>query len=293
MLGQPICVFPYFTNGGITYDDPNNTMVELFAQVSDKLGRDLQIRPYISTQKKNVTVACYLGKQCQIDKSKRVAPFQWQLKDEPKEVRYCDYEKVLVNKDERATLKILQQVEFSYLTNQTFRSGYSNQRSVVIFVAKTDISKRKDPLLEVFNDEAIPEVSDFLSLGLPIRQVVKVDRNSNSKETAATFKAKGSQGMINWSQYDQFEIDTYPKMESISASAQIDQLVQKMAGKKKPDEEQDQEDFGCIFEIDLTQGKKVAKVLNDLQIRHIQKLRDKKRPSKTEITDLKVESLES
>ena len=68
-------MFPYYTNGGITYDDPNNTMVELFAQVGDKIGKDSQIRPYISTLKKNVTVACYLGKQCQIEKSKRISPY--------------------------------------------------------------------------------------------------------------------------------------------------------------------------------------------------------------------------
>jgi len=73
-----------------------------------------------------VTVACYLGKQCQIEKNKRLSPYQWQLKDEPKEIRYCDYEKFLVSKEEKATHKILQQIEFSYLTNQFYRSGYSN-----------------------------------------------------------------------------------------------------------------------------------------------------------------------
>lgn len=40
VVGQPLCVFPYYTNGGITYDDPNNTMVELFAQVGEKMGKD-------------------------------------------------------------------------------------------------------------------------------------------------------------------------------------------------------------------------------------------------------------
>jgi hypothetical protein len=40
VIGQPICVFPYYTNGGITYDDPNNTMVELFAQLDNKTGKD-------------------------------------------------------------------------------------------------------------------------------------------------------------------------------------------------------------------------------------------------------------
>ena len=149
-----------------------------------------------------MTVACYLGKQCQIEKNKRLSPYQWQLKDEPKEIRYCDYEKFLVSKEEKATHKILQQIEFSYLTNQSYRSGYSNQRSMVIFVSKTDISKRKDPLIEVFNDENVSQLSDFINLGLPIRQVVKVDRNFNSKETAATFKVKGGQGMANWSHYD-------------------------------------------------------------------------------------------
>jgi hypothetical protein len=43
-----------------------------------------------------------------------------------------------------------------------------------------------------------------------------------------------------------------------------------MSTKKKPDEDApEQDDFGCIFEIDLTQGKKVAKILNELQIKHI------------------------
>jgi hypothetical protein len=55
--------------------------------------------------------------------------------------------------------------------------------------------------------------------------VIKVDRNFNGKETLSTFKAKGSQGMVNWSQYDQFEIDTYPKMQTISASAEIEKMI--------------------------------------------------------------------
>lgn len=54
---------------------------------------------------------------------------------------------------------------------------------MVIFVAKTDISKRKDPLLEVFNDESVSELADFLKLGLPLRQIVRVDRAFNAKET--------------------------------------------------------------------------------------------------------------
>jgi hypothetical protein len=191
VVGEALHVFPYYTDGGITYDDPNNTMLELFAPNGDKAAKDSIIRPYISTKKKNVVVACYLGKQFHIDKNKK-SPYQWQLKDEPKEVRYCDYEKFAANKEEKATMKVLQQLEFSYLTNQAFRSGYSNQRSFVVFIAKTDLSKRKDPLLEVFTDEAIPELVDFLRLGLPIRQVVKVDRAFNGKETAATFKNKGS-----------------------------------------------------------------------------------------------------
>ena len=39
----------------------------------------------------------------------------------------------------------------------------------MIFVSKTDISKRKDPLLELFTDENIPELEDFINLGLPLR----------------------------------------------------------------------------------------------------------------------------
>ena len=63
---------------------------------------------------------------------------------------------------------------------------------MVIFIARTDISKRKEPLLEIFNEEAIPEMADFLNLSLPIRQIVKVNRSFNAKETNATFKSKGS-----------------------------------------------------------------------------------------------------
>jgi hypothetical protein len=74
------------------------------------------------------------------------------------------------------------------MTDQTFRSGYSNQRNIVFFISKTDIVKRKEPLLELFSDDAVPEMADFLSLGLPIRQIVKIDRSFNSKETSATFK---------------------------------------------------------------------------------------------------------
>ena len=59
---------------------------------------------------------------------------------------------------------------------------------MMLFVSKTDISKRKEPLLELFNDEALPEMADFLSLGLPIRQIVKIDKSFNGKETAAIFK---------------------------------------------------------------------------------------------------------
>ena len=125
VVGEALQVFPYYTDGGITYDDPNNTMLELFAATGEKMSKDLNVRPYISTKKKNVSVACYLGKQFSIEKNKKV-PYQWQLKDEPKEIRYCDYEKFLASKDEQATLKILQQIEFSYLSNQSFRSGYSN-----------------------------------------------------------------------------------------------------------------------------------------------------------------------
>jgi hypothetical protein len=128
-------------------------------------------------------------------------------------------------------MKVLQQLEFSYLTNQAFRSGYSNQRSMIIFIAKTDISKRKDPLLEVFNDETIPELADFLGLGLPLRQIVKVDRAFNAKETAATFKNKGA-SMSN--QYDQFEIDTYPKMETFGAS-ELPPIIEKLVNKKTAD----------------------------------------------------------
>jgi hypothetical protein len=53
----------------------------------------------------------------------------------------------------------------------------------VIFISKSDISKKKDPLLELFTDESIPELEDFVKLGLPLRQVVKVNREFNSKET--------------------------------------------------------------------------------------------------------------
>jgi hypothetical protein len=99
VIGEPLHVFPYYTDGGITYDDPNNTMLELFTQTGDKAGKDINIRPYISTKKKNITVACYMGKQFHIEKSKKV-PYQWQVKDEPKEIRFCDYEKFLANKEE-------------------------------------------------------------------------------------------------------------------------------------------------------------------------------------------------
>jgi hypothetical protein len=72
VIGEPLHVFPYYTDGGITYDDPNNTMLELFTQTGDKAGKDINIRPYISTKKKNITVSCYMGKQFHVEKSKKV-----------------------------------------------------------------------------------------------------------------------------------------------------------------------------------------------------------------------------
>ena len=40
---------------------------------------------------------------------------------------------------------------------------------VMIFISKSDISRKKDPLLELFTDESIPELEDFVKLGLPLR----------------------------------------------------------------------------------------------------------------------------
>jgi hypothetical protein len=68
-----------------------------------------------------------------------------------------------------------------------------------------------------------------------------------------------------------------------------------MASKKKPDDDSPEvDDCGCIFEIDLTQGKKVAKILNELQIKHIQKLYEKKKTAKLDSmqSEIKVESME-
>lgn len=197
------------------------------------------------------------------------------MKDEPNEVRYVDYEKLLVNRDEQATLKIPQQIEFSYFTNQTFRSGYANQRSMVIFLAKTDISKRKEPMLEVFNEETIPEMTDFLNLDLPIRQIVKIDRGFNAKETAATHKSKG--GYNQAGTYDQFEIDTLPKAEIIMGASNIDTQIKALRAKKVSEEAEDADDAGYVFEVDLTQSKRVGRVMNELLVKHIQKLKDKKK----------------
>jgi hypothetical protein len=236
-------VLPYYTDGGISYDDPNNTMLELFAPPNpDKLGKDYLVRPYISTKRKNVTVACYLGKNFTIDKNKK-QPYQWNVPNEPKEIRHVDFDKFASNKEEQVTLKIPMQVEFSYFTNQTFRSGYSNQRNLVMFTSRTDISKRKEPILDIFNDDSIPEMADFLKLNLPIRQIVKVDRASNAAHTNATFKTKGSYTATS---YDQFEIDTLPKMEvltGVAAQKHIETLLTK---------KDDEDDHGYIFEIDLT-----------------------------------------
>lgn len=80
-----------------------------------------------------------------------------------------------------------------------------------------------------------------------------MDRNYNSKETIKKFNHIGKQGTLNISQYDQFEIDTYPKMEIFSASEEIEKMIEKMAAKKTSEEEtDDHEDYGYIFEIDLT-----------------------------------------
>jgi hypothetical protein len=46
------------------------------------------------------------------------------------------------------------------------------------------------------------------------------------------------------------------------------------AGKENLDTkvEGEEEDFGCICEIDLSQTKKLTKLLNELLVKHIQKL---------------------
>lgn len=73
VLGTPCHVFPYYTDGGICYDDPNNSMIELFAPVGEKADyKNNQISPYISTKRKNVTVACYLGKHIFVERNKKV-----------------------------------------------------------------------------------------------------------------------------------------------------------------------------------------------------------------------------
>jgi hypothetical protein len=37
VLGTPVHVFPYYTDGGICYDDSNNSMIELFAPTGEKV----------------------------------------------------------------------------------------------------------------------------------------------------------------------------------------------------------------------------------------------------------------
>ena len=74
----------------------------------------------------------------------------------------------------------------------------------MIFVSKSDISKKKDPLLDIFTNENIPELEDFVKLGFPLKQVVRVNRDFNSKETIKEFNNQRR----DFNAYDQFEIDT-------------------------------------------------------------------------------------
>lgn len=90
-------------------------MIELFNQMFIQNGKEVnqrrEIRPYISQTKKNVTVACYMGKNCYIERAK-ILPFQWTIKDKDTQAvdsrRLCEFEKNLVCKEEQATNKILQ-----------------------------------------------------------------------------------------------------------------------------------------------------------------------------------------
>jgi len=97
------------------YNDQYTSMIELFAQLNLKNGKSLptfrqtrQLRPYIAACSKNITVACYLGRDCQAQ-SNEILPYRWSedkaSKDlshkhlaiiganGPKNVRYCGTEK--------------------------------------------------------------------------------------------------------------------------------------------------------------------------------------------------------
>lgn len=81
----------------------------------------------------------------------------------------------------------------------------------MVFVAKSDISSRMDPLLELFCEKTISDLEDFFKLGLPLKQVVKVDCEFNRKEI---LKEHDTNKRDMGAGYDQFEIETYPRMHS-------------------------------------------------------------------------------
>jgi hypothetical protein len=58
-------------------------------------------------------------------------------------------------------------------------------------------------------------------------------------------------------------------METFGAS-EVQPIIEKLVNKKAETAEgEEPEDAGYIFEVDLTQGKKVGRILNELLIRHI------------------------
>ena len=45
----------------------------------------------------------------------------------------------------------------------------------MIFISKSDISRKKDLLLELFTDESIPELEKFVKLGLNSAKFIKLN----------------------------------------------------------------------------------------------------------------------
>ena len=84
-----------------------------------------------------------------------------------------------------------------------------------------------------------------------------MDRDFNSKET---LKEHNSQKKDIGSFYDQFEIDTYPKMQTFCTQEQIKKTLTEIIKVKekteekpeKDEEDEKKDDFGIICEVDLS-----------------------------------------